>query len=744
MWSGGRVSFVARRLVAALACVGVAAAFGLYAAAPASAATGPAASLLLDGQSQWVVPPSNGGAATFDLALDARGAPPGATVEATVYPRLYTRDGFKSAVKSGPHGYPLSRTAPVAYSSLPSAPPGEGGVQLALTVVTTGWTDSGTKIGLDCTRPTGSGTCAGVYPVDVELLTSSGRAIAHLTTFLTYAVAKSAHPLDFAWVVPVQAPVHLDTATTKPTRAIGALDPADASAIERLVAQLGAASGVPVTLDASPATLQKLHAAGAAGRASLATLAAMSENQTRAEVLRSPYVPIDLGALAGGGDPTEILHQMAAGATVLRRLGIRTASTSTWVTTDPVGSDLLKGLRTVHATSVVVSGTDLSPTLTPSAGTWASTFQLRLGARAADRTRTGTGTLAGSRTGTGTLAGTRTGTGTLAGTRNGAHAAVRAGAPTTVPAAETDNWLDAQFQAHPGDPALAASQLLADLAMVHFERPNTRHVRGMIAMPPSGWQPNPVFNRVLLDGLIGNPNVVPVTLTTFFKTVTPDGTRNAKTRGSGPVLARGTVAELASARAELTNFVDAIVGNPPAKAQLADLLLATETNGLSRRARDSAIAEFRRVLQAQISQIKIDDQRTFTLTSSTGVIPVTVDSSAPYTVVGTLSVSGNKFVFPHSSSTPTFRLEHATNSWRVDVKARTSGYSPLHVAFTSPNGKLVIAAATLSVTSTATTIVGVALTVLALAILFAWWGRTWWNGRRRTGLASVKDNKDPS
>lgn len=321
---------------------------------------------------------------------------------------------------------------------------------------------------------------------------------------------------------------------------------------------------------------------------------------------------------------------------------------------------------------------------------------------------------------------------------------MRTGARGTVRAAESDGWLDAQFQAHPGDPALAASQLLADLAMVHFERPNTRHVRGMVAMPPSGWQPNAVFDRVLLDGLNGNPNVAPVTLATFFATVSPDGTRSAKTRGRGPVLGRAIVAKLSSARAELSDFTDAIVGNPPVKAQLAQLLLATETGALSRQARTRALGEFHRVLQDQIGQIRVDDARNFTLTSSTGVIPVTLDSSAPYTVVGRLSVSGNKFVFPHDSSTWPFRLDHATNSWRVDVKARTSGYSPLHVAFTSPNGKLVIAAATLSVTSTATTVVGIVLTVLALAILFAWWGRTWWNGRRRKRLSSALGAKGPS
>ena len=82
----------------------------------------------------------------------------------------------------------------------------------------------------------------------------------------------------------------------------------------------------------------------------------------------------------------------------------------------------------------------------------------------------------------------------------------------------------------------------------------------------------------------------------------------------------------------------------------------------------------------------------------------------------------------------------------MEVQARTSGDLPLEVTLTAPKTDvgavpLVIAHGQLTVRSTATSVVGVILTLLAIAVLLAWWVRTWRRGRaarvvRRTGVAS--------
>jgi hypothetical protein len=69
---------------------------------------------------------------------------------------------------------------------------------------------------------------------------------------------------------------------------------------------------------------------------------------------------------------------------------------------------------------------------------------------------------------------------------------------------------------------------------------------------------------------------------------------------------------------------------------------------------------------------------------------------------------------------------------RVTAQARTSGDRlPIEITLHTPNGQLLLARSVLTVQSTAISFVGVALTILAGAVLLAWWARTWWRSRRR-------------
>lgn len=651
-------------------------------------------SFALESQSEWVVAPA--GAATagapatpsspFDLELSARGAPPGATVEVLLYQRLFSRYDFKNVVRNGPRGYPIATTSPVAWRSLTRAPRA-GGVALDLSVVTTASGGQGTQLGLSCAPPAGSGTCTGVYPVVVELQRSSGQVLRRFTTFLTFVAGKSPHPLELSWVLPVTAPFAFASHPASANQALAGISHHAAAALEKLISQVRATPSVPVTLDVSPETLQALDAAGPGGRAAVGALAALSTDPATAEVLARPYVPVDPGTLAAAGEPTEILAQMAAGATVLHRYRVQTtAAPSPWVETGPVSNGLATGLAQVHASQLVLPDTDLASTSSAtSSGTWVSTFTLGLG---------------------------------------------RHGPSTSVDAAETDTWLDGQFGALRGDPALAATQLLADLAMVHFERPNTIAVRGMVAVPPGGWVANPVFDRVLLQGLAQNPVVEPVTLSHFFTSVATGGPRQLGKSGTAPVMSRALARAVSQARVRLSAFDGAVAHHPPIESQLDHLLLASEAETLSPGQRATGLSTFQRLLTDQLGLVKFATGKTFTLTARTGWIPITVQSQAPYTVVGTLSVSGNKFLFPHGTHR-ILHLDHATTSSRVDVEARSSGDLPLYVSLTSRDGRLVIARDTLTVRSTATSLVGIALTAVALAVLLTWWARTWWSGRRR-------------
>lgn len=702
MWSACRAPLAVRGAALALVVFGVStlgASSVLLAGPPVAGAAGAASSrtpgralLTLTDQTQWVVPASSGDGA-FDLELAARDAPVGAKVGVVLYPRLDTRFAFKSDVASGPRGYPLSTAEPTGWSRLPAAPSRSGSRVDALTVVPTTSIGASGRLGLACAPPTGTGTCTGVYPMSVELLGASGKVLSRFTTFLTYVAGKSAHPLEVAWVVPISAPISFGPhASDDPAQAVAPLSASEAGALSTLVSQLRGAASVPVTLDASPETLQRLASSGPAGTKATTLLAQGSADQAHEEVLAAPYVPIDLGALAGAGEPTEIVAQMDAGSTVLRHLHVATTSSPIWVASGAVGTDLAGGLALVGASRVVVPEGDLSGTLTYP-GTWAFTFHLLPKSTSRGKSK---------------------------------------GAPA-VDAADTDTELDSHFTAHPGDPALAATQLLADLAIVHFERPNTRAVRGMVAVPPSGWVPDAAFDRVLLAGLTGNPVVQPVTMSQYFATVTRSGSRSLATSAKGPVLEASLARAYSAGRVKLTEFDSAVAAHPPIEAELDELLLTSESSVLGPSKKRAGVVEFERALSAQLSLVRFSTEHTFTLTARSGWIPVTVVSHASYTVVGTLSVSGSELTFPHRSSRR-MNLDHATNPWRVDVVVRSSGDFPLRVVFTSPDGKLVFAHGQVTVRSTATSTVGIGLSVAALVILLTWWARTWLGGRRRRAL----------
>lgn len=696
-------------VLALTAALAVATAGAAGAAAPAAAAArgGGTPAITLASQTQWVTPAQPGAAATFDLSVHVgRGVPAADEVVTTLYNNLRTRSGFEQALTHGPSGTPLDRTHPVAVSSLH---PSDGGQALAISVLPDATTPppagGAPTLDLTCTptTPTTANQCTGVYPLVVSLVqpaAGGGSPVpvpgAHFTTFLTYATATSPDRLGFAWVVPVAAPVDVRGGAHGPVHALVQPSAARVAALAGLAGSLAAHPGVALTVAASPQTLQALARSRdqAGPQAVQALVAASTTDPAQREFLAQPYVPIDLGALAGAGEGTEITAQMSEGSAVLKGLGVQTAPASgTWVAAGPAGNDLGTGLsaKGVGATSLVLPDTDLAP-LGGSAGsragtgTWASAFTISLGGK---------------------------------------------GPPVT--AAASDGGLAAHFTADPADPVLAADQLLADLAMIHFERPDTPTPRAVVAVPPAGWTPSRAFDTALLTGLTTNPLVKPTTLAGYFAAFGKPGaqltTRRLATGGTGPVLPQSLASAITAQRLRLTAFDRAVPYNRTVTTQLDQLLLASESSDLTRAGQAAGVNTFAGALDGQLSQVQLATERTITLTARSGYIPVTMVSTAPYTVVGTLTVSGGRFEFPHGSSRR-LRLNHATTPVRIDVEARTSGDLPLDVTFTSPRGGLVIASGRLTVRSTATSLVGVVLTVLALLVLLGWWARTW---RRRRG-----------
>jgi hypothetical protein len=195
-------------------------------------------------------------------------------------------------------------------------------------------------------------------------------------------------------------------------------------------------------------------------------------------------------------------------------------------------------------------------------------------------------------------------------------------------------------------------------------------------------------------------------------------------------ITRGAADRIATDRAQLSSFSLAVDGHPATLTVLGDALLTTEQRGLSSAARAAALTAYARSFAGTTGQVTLATERTVTFTSQRADIPVTVLSSAPYPVTVVVTLSSDKFTFPNGNSRQLL-LNRPTTSWRFEAQARTSGDRlPIEVTLHTPNGQVLIAHTVLTVHATEISFVGVALTVLAGAVLLFWWVRTWRRSRR--------------
>ena len=631
--------------------------------------------LVLVSQTPWV----SAAQPWFNLALGVsptEGAASSLQVSLTFYGRFDDGSDLQQALSGPPSGTPLSRVDDVPVTDV-------AGVLTAAACVTV-LPDSATSapssgpgicaagvpggtVTLGCTLSTDE--CQGVYAVSVALERSgSSSPLSRFTTFLTY-----------------QQPNAM-SATAGPLR-VGVVVPVTTGGVTTMADALTEHHDVATTLAVSPLAVSTLEAARAhGGEHTLDQLAALSGDQ----VLDQPYVPINLVALSEAGIGNEIGAQMDRGDQVLRSAGLKPDG-GPWVDTASTfsqgdGGSLASGLQLAGATQAVISDGDLSSG-GESNQTFAQPFTLDLG-----------------------------------------HG-------STVAAVAADSALSTRFTADQANPVLGAEQLLAELSFVHFENPFFSAARGVVVTPPPGWQPSGAFMNALLGGLSGNQILSPVTLGQLFAQVPAGGNREPAVRqlqagAADHGITHSAADRIALDRQQLSSFSLAVGGHPASLTVLGDTLLTTEQRGLSAAARSAALNAYAKTFAGTTGQVTLATERTVTFTSQRADIPVTVLSSAPYPVTVVVTLSSDKFTFPNGNSHQLL-LDRPTTSWRFAAQARTSGdHLPIEVTLHTPDGQVVIAHTVLTVHSTEISFVGVALTVLAAAVLLVWWVRTWRRARR--------------
>jgi hypothetical protein len=518
----------------------------------------------------------------------------------------------------------------------------------------------------------------GVYPVRVELREQEGGPV--LDTFTTHLVYLPApvegDRLKVAWVVPVHAPP-----ATRPDGS-SELDPAVADHLGGLARALEAHSDVPVVLRPTPETLDAL--ASSPREADRATVFALARARRDHQLLADHYVATSLPGLLDAGLDREVAAQLRRGADVANRAFGAPPDSRTWVADEPVDEESVARLHDRHVDRVVVPDAALVPTDLPT--TLTQPFELEARSR-------------------------------------------------RLPAAAADGGL-AAHGAGARDPVLAARHLLADLAVIYFDRPG--RPGGVVVAPPLRSRLSPAFVEAVLDGLRASPILQGSTLDDIFEGV-PPATATAGRRPLVRTLApppapppRITAGGVRAARRRLEAFATILPADAPVYDRIDRTLLTSQSSELTPRTRAAYLDGVGDQIDAELAMIQIPRDRTITLTARNGEIPVTINSRTGYPVRATLRVESDILEFPEGDAVP---LDLARpNTTRVfTVRARSSGSFPLRVRLESPDGSLVLAETRFTVRSTAASGVAVAISVGAASFLLIWWARNL-RGRRSRRL----------
>jgi hypothetical protein len=659
-----------------------------------------AAPLTLVSQTPWVGPGD-----TFDLKVM-----PGATtgsaaalgLSVSVYTCLSSVSAFDQSVASasGPAGTPIdATTAPLPLSGLPVT---AGGVyDLSMPV----------HVGRGVTAPAGgftidlaasSGQCAdypsGVYPVRVQLVdTSSGQVVGSFTTHLVFAEATTGtERLKVAVVLPIATTLGAahDPGTgplaTQPSSALAPPSPADTAAVTATVAAISAGQrqAVPITLDASPQTLQSLGATG--HETTLDQLATLADTPSIHQFAVAPFVPVNAAGLVGAGLGSELGLQVARGAQVMAAKLPETTSAApvsptngglgAWFTNDGLDTAAVAQLQADGYRQMIVPASSVPGA--PVDDSAVEPFQLTTGP----------------------------------------------GSSVMAVAASAD--LADRFTADPGDPALGASQLAAELAQIYYEKPNDTKPRIVAVMAPTGWTDDPTFVGTLLDALDQNQIVQAVTTTDLFAALPPSPCRGACRTVAGPGASGLPVAAIRTQRHRVAALGTAATTTAAQRitTQLGDLVLAGQSERLRPAGQAGVLRNAGLAVDAQLNRLQVARDQSITLTAQKGRVPVTITSDAPYPVTGTLTLTSDKLTFPKGQSQRVTVVPGITNPYYFNVQTRASGLFKVDVALSSPAGGLTLATGQVSVRSTATSVVGVVLSLGALAVLLVWWLRT---SRRR-------------
>lgn len=276
--------------------------------------------------------------------------------------------------------------------------------------------------------------------------------------------------------------------------------------------------------------------------------------------------------------------------------------------------------------------------------------------------------------------------------------------------------------------AQARQRFLADTLTIYLERPATQ--RGVVAVGPVTG-----VDGAKLESILG-----PIVAAPWLRLVTPgaitSGSDNrppvrVELRSTDDIIRAGPEGPgtdyflaLGSARRALDRYAE--LSPPPEQTAAFErrLLIAESAEWWASKSLTDKGRSFAREIPAAVERelrlVKGPGPQTITLTSRTGVLPLSVSSSLNYPVHIIVKLSSDRLTFPDGQSIKLDALAPGTKTLTVRTVTEGAGTFPMRVRLETGGGSL-ISESRLTIRSTAYSIVAVSITSGAALFLVFWW-----------------------
>ncbi|MEX0790820.1 MAG: DUF6049 family protein, partial [Actinomycetota bacterium] len=296
----------------------------------------------------------------------------------------------------------------------------------------------------------------------------------------------------------------------------------------------------------------------------------------------------------------------------------------------------------------------------------------------------------------------------------------------------------------------ARQRFVAETATIHLETPGL--FRAVVATAPPDWGAEGNSASELMGVIASSPWLRPTTPDAITAELEPPQTEQVRLVSSGDVLENGPdlppesyFTALAAARRAIGRY-SAL--SPPSSrlGSLSRRLLISESTDwwTSRAALERGLSFAEAIpasINSELNKLHAPDPQTITLTSRTGVIPLSVGSGLGYAVDVVLQVDSDKLRFPDGNRITISNLQPPNQTIQVRAITQSSGTFPLNVRLFTPEGTL-ISDSQLTIRSTAYNVVALWITGAAGIFMVGWWIAGWLRRRLPRGGRPADDEAD--